>query len=73
MPSELSRWAARRAPELVARAEAEAVAELKRALLDAAVPAGADPAAARKARPGPAAARPPAPKEAPSGEGVWAY
>jgi hypothetical protein len=37
MPDELDRWAARRAPELLARAEAEAVEDLKRALLRAAL------------------------------------
>jgi hypothetical protein len=37
VPDELARWAARRAPELLARAEAEAVAELKQALLEAAL------------------------------------
>ena len=37
MPDELDRWAAGRAPELLARAEAEAVEELKRALLRAAL------------------------------------
>jgi hypothetical protein len=36
MPDELRRWAAERAPDLVARAEAEAIEELKRALLEAA-------------------------------------
>lgn len=37
MPDELDRWAARRAPELLARAETEAVEDLKRALLRAAL------------------------------------
>ena len=67
MPDELSRWAAKRAPELVARAEAEAIEELKRALLYAAVPKRT---AAVPKRPGPT---PAAPKAPPAGEGVWAY
>jgi hypothetical protein len=37
VPDELDGWAARRAPDLLARAEAEAVEELKRALLEAAL------------------------------------
>jgi hypothetical protein len=86
VPGELDRWAARRAPELLARAEAEAVEELKRALLEAALgreaartaPAEARrPARADAARRGvePAAAAPeaePAPA-APTGDGLWAY
>jgi hypothetical protein len=61
VPDELDRWAARRAPELLARAEAEAVEELKRALLRAALrhearARGEPPeAAAAEARPAPAA------------------
>jgi hypothetical protein len=62
VPDDLARWAAGRAPELVARAEAEAVEELKRALLAAALPAAA-PERPRQER------RPPAPK----GDGLWAY
>jgi hypothetical protein len=79
VPDELDRWAAGRAPELLARAEAAAVEELKRALLDAALahdappppqrskPRPAKPAAAP--RPGP---EPPAPAP-PTGDGIWAY
>jgi Gas vesicle synthesis protein GvpL/GvpF len=37
VPDELVRWAAGRAPALLARAEAEAVAELKQALVEAAI------------------------------------
>jgi Gas vesicle synthesis protein GvpL/GvpF len=40
VPDDVSRWAAKRAPELLARAEAEAVEELKRALLEAALGRG---------------------------------
>jgi hypothetical protein len=58
---DLRRWAASRAEALIARAEAEAVAELKAALLDA---------AAGRAQPAPAPE--PAP-EPPSGHGIWAY
>jgi Gas vesicle synthesis protein GvpL/GvpF len=69
VPDELSRWAAARAPELIARAEAEAVEELKRALLAAAW-AGRRASAASKAparTEGPAAAHARAPAEAPPG------
>ena len=59
MPDELARWAASRAPALLARAEAEAVAELKRALL----------AAVRGEQP----AQPPAPAPAPAGDAFWAF
>lgn len=60
MAEELAGWAARRAPELVARAEAEAVAELKRALLGAALGERAEP------RPGPA-------RKPVSGDALWTY
>jgi Gas vesicle synthesis protein GvpL/GvpF len=72
VPDELARWAAKRAPELLARAEAQAVEELKRALVDAALGTRAErtaPAPARPAAPPPAAARP----TSPSGHGLWAY
>jgi hypothetical protein len=59
VPDELERWAAARAPELVARAEAAAVEELKRSLL----------ASVRGERP---SAEPP-PREPRRGTGVWAY
>ena len=66
MPDELSRWAARRAPEVLARAEAEAVEELKRALLRASLQersgARRDPRKANVAQPTPL-----------HGDGVWAY
>jgi Gas vesicle synthesis protein GvpL/GvpF len=86
---ELGRWAAERAPELLARAEAEAVAELKAALLRAATAAAAPapvtapaepaPAATVPAEPAPAAGGvgepPPAadPPAAPVGDALWAY
>jgi hypothetical protein len=65
MADELARWAAERAPELLARAEEQAVAALRGALLEAAL--GAKPE------------KPPAPPpkrrgQAPeTGEGLWAY
>lgn len=60
MRDELARWAASRAPELLARAEAEAVAELRRALVHAAV-----------GRPDTPDHVEPAP--APRGEVIWAF
>jgi hypothetical protein len=61
MRGDLSGWAAGRAGDLVARAEAEAVAELKAALIEAAT----------------ARARPPRTREPevepPSGDALWAY
>jgi hypothetical protein len=56
VPDELDRWAAARAPDLLARAEAEAVEELKRALLKAALGRRAGPGE------GAAATAPPAPR-----------
>jgi hypothetical protein len=46
LSNELSHWAKRRAPAIVAQAEAEAVAELRNALLDAALPRVAAPSQA---------------------------
>ena len=82
MPDELDRWAARRAPELLARAEAEAVEDLKRALLKAALRHEAQarrepPRSAAAERPAAAEARPGPPLHesaaAPAGDGLWAY
>jgi hypothetical protein len=87
VPDELDRWAARRAPEVMARAEAEAVEELKRALLRAALRHEAQarreparkgvgepgPAPPAPAEPAPAGASRPEPAAAPTGEGFWAY
>jgi Gas vesicle synthesis protein GvpL/GvpF len=74
---DLASWARRRAPELLARAEAEAVAALRDALVDAALsrrgtetPA---PPQARRAAPEPRATVNPAPVETPAGDGLWAY
>ena len=70
MPDELARWAAGRAPELVARAEAEAVEELKRALVEAALSQSGAPAAPTFTR------RRPEPEPEPSdqmGDALWAY
>jgi Gas vesicle synthesis protein GvpL/GvpF len=65
MDDELARWAQSRAPDLIARAEAEAVAILRDALLDAA----RRPARAA-VQPAPRVA---APTSAPTGELMWAY
>src|SRR5690242_20136011 len=64
MDDELARWAQSRAPDLIARAEAQAVAILRDALVEAA------------RRPAPAAASQPptrAPAQPPTGELMWAY
>jgi hypothetical protein len=69
---ELARWAAARAPELLARAEAEAVGELRRAHVDAALSRGGPARAAGSAT---RAEQPASPTEgaAPSGDALWAY
>jgi len=80
VPDELARWAARRGPELLARAESEAVEELKRILLEAAMSAG--PARPEPGRPEPAQREPPRPvppaeehraEPGPEGHALWAY
>jgi len=66
----LGRWAAGRAPELLARAEAEAIAALRDALVRAAIAEralSADPAAA------PSSPERAAPKPSPGGAALWAY
>jgi hypothetical protein len=69
---ELAAWARERAPELLARAEAEAVAVLRNALIDAALgQRGGDVATGTPPPPAPAQAAPT--RDAPSGEGLWAY
>ncbi len=68
MPDELARWAARRAPDVLARAEAEAVEELKRALLEAALRG-----TSRRDRREPQRAEPKAAQPAPAGDALWAY
>ncbi len=83
MPDELDRWASTRAPDLLARAEAEAVEQLKGALLKAALERRAARAEARpdaertaqRRRPdrGAAAGPAPEPDSAPTGDGIWAY
>jgi hypothetical protein len=70
---ELARWAAARAPDLLARAEAEAVAEIKRALTEAVVVRRIDSPPASRPKPSVPRARPPAPAPPPSGDGLWAY
>jgi gas vesicle protein GvpL/GvpF len=64
MADQLARWAAGRAPELLARAEAEAVAALREALLDAAL--------RRRREPEPRPVPPPR-REALTGDALWAY
>ena len=68
MADDLDRWAARRAPDLIARAEAEAVAQLRDALVQAAL-------AEHRRRAEPAPTPPAAPKpETPAGAtALWAY
>jgi Gas vesicle synthesis protein GvpL/GvpF len=83
VPDELDRWASTRAPDLLARAEAAAVEELKRALLKAALERHAARAEARpdeqrtaqRRRPDRGEAAGPAtePDPAPTGDGIWAY
>jgi hypothetical protein len=74
---ELDRWAASRARELIERAEAEAVAELKAALLRAAAAPAPEPTPAPRAAPPPAPAprtpTGPAPPAEEHGELLWAY
>ena len=73
MSDDLARWAAARADDLIARAEEETVAELKRALLGA-VSARAGRAGMRPSRSAPASR--PAPGPAPREQGgmlLWAY
>lgn len=64
MPDEVARWAAERAPALLARAEAEAVAVLRDALLESALP--------RRPEPKPEPKRAEAPTRA-SGDALWVY
>jgi Gas vesicle synthesis protein GvpL/GvpF len=78
MADGLARWAAARAPEIVSRAEAEAVAALREALLEAALggkqerePA-AEPALRGKPEREPAAA-PPARANRVEGDALWTY
>ena len=85
MTDELDRWAADRAGELIARAEAEAVAELKAALLRAATAAtkpqaasthdpraGETPPLAHRSAVEPPRALTPS-EPAPAGDALWAY
>jgi Gas vesicle synthesis protein GvpL/GvpF len=65
VPNDLAGWAAGRAPEVLARAEAEAVEELKEALVQAAL--------AKRSRTPRAPATPTHAKPAPVGDGLWTY
>ena len=73
MADDLASWAQKRAPELLARAEAEAVAVLRDALVDAALAqrsGGGSPARPPRRRDTPGA---PPVARAPSGDALWAY
>jgi hypothetical protein len=65
---DLHEWAAERAPELIARAEAEAVAILRDALVAAAMPRQREPKPQRDPEPKPAR-----PSEPVAGDLVWVY
>ena len=75
MADDLASWARRRAPELLARAEAEAVAALRDALIDAAIEQREMPARrpTRRATPKPRERVDATRAEAPAGDGLWAY
>jgi Gas vesicle synthesis protein GvpL/GvpF len=74
VPDELARWAARRAPELLARAESEAVEELKRILLEAAMGARPErPETPRPARQEAAPAEVRRTEPGIQGDALWAY
>jgi hypothetical protein len=81
MPDELARWAARRAPTLLARAEEEAVAVLRDALVRAALDEPRSASAQTAARTTGAGAPTASPRERdlepkpkpPSGDALWAY
>jgi hypothetical protein len=80
MADDLAGWARGRAPELLARAEAEAVAALRDALVAAALAQrGAEPQPQSWAAPPPPQPAPPPPQarparvDAPTGDGIWAY
>ena len=68
--SRLDDWARERAPELLERAEREAVELLRDALVAAALPARASPAAPSTS---PSRQTPPVPRPKPEGEALWAY
>lgn len=77
MADDLASWARSRAPELLARAEAEAVAALRDALVEAALAQrGTEKPArrpARRATPEPSERAYAARAAAPAGDGLWAY
>jgi hypothetical protein len=70
---ELASWARARAAELLARAEAEAVAALRDALIDAALGHSHRGPPARPPRRSATPPETPRAEGAPSGEGLWAY
>ena len=71
MADDLASWARERAPKLLARAEAEAVAALRDALIDAALAKRGGGVSTRPPQ-RPAQTTPPA-RDAPAGDGLWAY
>ena len=77
MADDLASWARSRAPELLARAEAEAVAALRDALVEAALAQRGTEMPARRpvrrATPEPPERADAARAEAPAGDGLWAY
>ena len=74
MDDDLSSWAERRAPELLARAEAAAIATLRDVLVNAALAQSGATRAGRRSRPSkPEPQARPAAGAAPSGEVLWAY
>ena len=72
MADELAAWARERAPELLARAEAEAVAALRDALIDAALARRSGGVSTRPPQRRATADAAPA-GDAPSGHALWAY
>ena len=72
MADELASWARKRSPELLARAEAEAVAALRDALIDAALAQHGGGVSVRPPRRGATRETSPA-GDAPTGDALWAY
>jgi hypothetical protein len=72
---ELDSWARERAPDLLARAEAEAVAVLRDALIDAALEERSRDRPPRRSRQtsAPSAPEPVSTSAEPAGDGLWAY
>jgi hypothetical protein len=73
MADELDRWAAERAPDLLVRAEAEAVAMLRDALVGGVLRQRERSAAPTRAAPRPETAPRTQPARPPSGDALWIY